>query len=148
MGSTSEAVSFSGFDGSGHSSYSLGNVGVDDLVDLLDVGHKLLDCVSIVGLDLQQNRKTNVDLDIVSGDDSVVGTFVYEVLLGDEVLAVGPRKTPVESSIPVALEGTRSLDDGGGSIRDDDVGFTAGSTWLTYQDGFTTFSVFTEEFMA
>jgi hypothetical protein len=49
---TSEGVSFSCFDGSSHSSDSLHDIGVNCLIDLRHIGHKLLNVIG-VRVDLQ-----------------------------------------------------------------------------------------------
>jgi len=115
---TTKGVGLVGFDRSSHSSNSLLDIGINKLIDLIDVGGQLLDIVLLFG-EFHKEGKTDGHVGVIQGKDRIVGALVNEILHGDKILSLCPWQAPKKASFLIINKSTTTVKDCNGTIRHD-----------------------------
>ena len=90
---TTEGVGLVGFNRSSHCSNSLLDIGIDELINLTDIGGQLLNIVFLLG-EFHKEGETDRYVGVVKGEDLIVGALVYEILHRDKIFSLSPWQAP------------------------------------------------------
>jgi len=113
---TTEGVGLVSFNRSSHCSDSLLDIGIDELVNLTDVGGQLLDIVFLLG-EFHKEGETDGYVGVIKCKNLIVGALVNEILHGDKILSFCPWQAPKKSSFLISDERTTTVKDRDGTIR-------------------------------